>query len=161
MELYHGSNAHFTNFDLGFAKRGKDFGTGIYLTTDRIQAEKWAIKFGHGYLYTYFLDESILMDTDNFKILIFNDYTREWLDFICSCRLDFYEPDADIIYDRMADNTSKNLSKILRKYYDGDISANSALAQVKWNIAERNQYCFKTEHALSSLKRIREKEVWR
>lgn len=161
MNLYHGSDRLFKKPDLTKCKEGKDFGKGFYLTSDPDQARKWAVRFGHGFVYTYTVDDEQLLDTDNYKILIFSDYSREWLDFICTCRLDFYEPDADIIYDRMADNTFKNLSKVLRTYYNGDISANSALAQVKWNITERDQYCFKTKQALSLLERTNKEEVWR
>ena len=156
MILYHGSDKLFRVPDLARCKEGKDFGKGFYLTSDYTQARKWATRFGCGFVYTYTIDDNLLLDTDNYKIIIFSDYTRDWLDFICNCRLNFYEPDADMIYDRMADNTFKNLSKVLRTYYNGDISAHLALNQVRWGSKERDQYCFKTEQAISLLKRIKE-----
>ena len=40
--LYHGTAKMFQYFDLRYAKMFKDFGKGFYLTTNFMQAQKWA-----------------------------------------------------------------------------------------------------------------------
>ena len=55
MELYHGSTYDFTEIDLSKARKGKDFGLGYYLTTNKNQAIKWATRGKmqkKGFLYT-------------------------------------------------------------------------------------------------------------
>ena len=44
MELYHGSTYDFTEIDLSKARKGKDFGLGYYLTTNKSQAIRWATR---------------------------------------------------------------------------------------------------------------------
>lgn len=57
----------------------------------------------------------------------------------------------DIIYDRMADNNFIGISDILQKYIEKEIPADKAIEQLRWNNETADQYCFKTERALSLL----------
>ena len=161
MILYHGSNANFDVFDLTFTKRGKDFGRGIYLTTSKKQALKWAIRFNKGYIYECELNDSLLEERNDLKIKALLEYNTEWLDFIVSCRIKGYEPQYDIVYDRMADNTYKNLSELLIRYYNDVINPQVVISKVRWKNKEFDQYYFKTDKALKYLRIISKEEVYR
>lgn len=155
--LYHGSDHKFDSFDLKYARSFKDFGKGFYLTTNLKQAQKWAqSKAGaksEAYIYSYRLNNlkenpQLLSD---FKILELLQYDKNWIDFISQSRINGYETDHDIIYDRMADNNFIGISDILQKYIKAEISADKAIEQLRWNNQTADQYCFKTERALSLL----------
>lgn len=70
MLLYHGSCKKFTNFELKYAKEGKDYGKGIYFTPNYDQAKKWAARKKEKgtyillkYLMKFFLIQSIIFLT--------------------------------------------------------------------------------------------------
>lgn len=155
--LYHGSDQKFDSFDLSCARSFKDFGKGFYLTTDLKQAQKWAQSKAstksEAYIYSYRLDKlkgnpEMLSDL---KILELLQYDKKWVDFISQSRIKGYETDYDIIYDRMADNNFIGISDILQKYIEKEIPADKAIEQLRWNNETADQYCFKTERALSLL----------
>ena len=155
--LYHGTAKMFQYFDLRYAKMFKDFGKGFYLTTNFMQAQKWAQqkadreKSSITYIYQYKIKYASLQE---YKILELLQYDEKWLDFIADCRIDGKETDYDIIYDKMADNRGKNISQILDKYKKGIISASDAVFSIRWKTEKEekaDQYCFKTQKALKIL----------
>ena len=155
--LYHGSDQKFESFDLAYARSFKDFGKGFYLTTDLKQAQKWAQSKAsektEAYIYSYRLD-TIKQNPDilfDFKVLELLQYDETWLNFICQSRTKGHETDYDIIYDRMADNKFNGISDILKKYANKEVSADKAIKYLQWNNETADQYCFKTERALSLL----------
>lgn len=160
MLLYHGSRFDFDTFDLSFAKIGKDFGKGIYLTTNYNQASVWALRKDNGFIYTYEFDETILERENDLSIKALTEYNEEWLRFIVDCRFNRYEPDYDLIYDRMADNTFNQLIKYLMKFNNNpNITAREIINKIKWSNSSVDQYCFKTDKALAYLKFVEKKEV--
>lgn len=54
MLLYHGSCKKFTNFELKYAKEGKDYGKGIYFTPNYDQAKKWGRKKKRKRIHIYY-----------------------------------------------------------------------------------------------------------
>lgn len=159
MILYHGSRSDFDKFDLSYAKPGKDFGKGIYLTSSYEQARKWACKLGNGFIYKCEFDESIIDSDNSLKIRALTNYDKEWLDFICQSRINLKETDDDLVYDRMADNNFKELSKALRLYANGKRSAFYTIQRIRWSSVLNDQYCFKTEASLKYLHIVSKKEV--
>lgn len=87
MSLYHGSFLEISKPDLFHSRPNVDFGRGFYVTPLHEQAEKWCGKFIRrgkaGIISQYQYDES---KEDELKILKFDSYSEEWLDFILSCR---------------------------------------------------------------------------
>ena len=77
-------------------------------------------------------------------------YDKSWLDFISKSRIDGFETDHDIIYDRMADNNYDNISDILKKYMAGKIEVKDVIKKLQWSDVA-DQYCFKTDRAISLL----------
>lgn len=148
MILYHGSNTAFNKFDLSFCKPGKDFGKGIYLTTNKSQAVRWAqLKNGH-YLYKCRIHDKSL---ENLTHIVLPEYDEEWLEMISLCRTGMYEPDADIVSGRLADNTYNKMVEALTMYMSGEIDTDTALKKIRSLRKGSDQFCFKTQKALDLL----------
>lgn len=153
--LYHGTNQEFDEFDFNKAKKYKDFGKGFYLTTNYIQAQRWAERKGKKDLRTYIYQYTIkTVDENVWKILELLKYDNQWVEFIAKSRIDGKETDYDIIYDRMADSRVEHISDTLQEYVNRKLSAEDVIKRIKWR-EERmtDQYCFKNKNALSLLER--------
>ena len=87
MILYHGSSLEVAKPDLRHSRSNVDFGRGFYVTPLYEQAVKWCGKFKRrgkdGVISCYEYDES---RENELKILKFESYNEEWLDFILNCR---------------------------------------------------------------------------
>ena len=153
-KLYHGTDKEFDTFDFSKAKKFKDFGKGYYLTTDFRQAQKWAQKRGDrskkAYIYCYDVDK---VSDNSLRILELLQYDSEWLEFISKCRMEgFDDKKYDIIYDRIADTQYLEIADTLQDYREHIISAEEAIAKIRWKDLRADQYCFKSEKALKLLK---------
>lgn len=88
MIVYHGSNREIRQPDVLHSRENLDFGKGFYVTSLREQADKWVerfLRFGEeGIVNVYELDEKVLSEA---KVLRFETYSEEWLDFITGCRM--------------------------------------------------------------------------
>ena len=86
MILYHGSYLEIKSPDLEHSRKNVDFGCGFYLTPIYEQAVKWCEKFKrrgkNGIISRYKFDEKA---SQKLKILKFDSYSEEWLDFILTC----------------------------------------------------------------------------
>ena len=112
-----------------------------------------------GFVYTYYFDEAFLSGYE-MKIKKLTQYNKEWAEFLCKCRLENYNSDHDIIYDRMADSTFKVLSNYIERYYFGQISLDTLLFIARFPKNRRyDQYCFKTERALEKLILVKKEGV--
>ena len=87
MILYHGSYLAIENPDLLHSRPNLDFGKGFYLTSIREQAVKWCGKFvkrgKEGIISNYMFDEELFQ---RLKVLQFDSYSEDWLEFILTCR---------------------------------------------------------------------------
>jgi hypothetical protein len=86
MNVYHGSDTQIEEIDLEKCKYGKDFGRGFYVTKFKEQAEIMATRVARWskskpVVTEFDFDEFALIDND-LKILTFDDYTKEWFDFV-------------------------------------------------------------------------------
>ena len=89
MKVYHGS---VYTIELPLANIGRknlDFGEGFYVTDIKSQAERWGLRLGSrlmksALLNIYELDIDRVMS--GFRILKFDEYNKEWLDFIVANR---------------------------------------------------------------------------
>lgn len=91
MILYHGSLVVVERPLVGIGRSDLDFGPGFYLTKHREQAERWAkIRSGRkknseAFLNIYEFDRNSLNNAV-YKLLSFEDYNKEWLDFVAFSR---------------------------------------------------------------------------
>jgi len=152
--LYHGSDSDFETFDLKLTKAFKDYGKGFYLTSSLRQAQKWAQKKAGSktvtYIYCYKIQDICERE---WKILELLKYDKTWIDFITESRINGIETEYDIIYDRIADSQFDKISDTLIKYNKERITSQKAIELIKWKKDDGDQYCFKTEKALTLLKR--------
>ena len=98
MILYHGSYLEIQTPDLVHSRKNVDFGRGFYTTPLYDQAIKWCEKFKcrgkRGIVSRYNFDEKA---NQELKILKFESYSEEWLDFILKCRIGNDTTDYDIV----------------------------------------------------------------
>ena len=114
MILYHGSYLAIENPDLLHSRPNLDFGKGFYLTSIREQAVKWCGKFvkrgKEGVISNYMFDEELFQ---RLKVLRFDSYSEEWLEFILACRSGKDSSDYDAVCGGIA-NEKPNMQIALR-----------------------------------------------
>lgn len=140
--VYYGSNVEVSVpriLQNGFYK---DFGYGFYCTGYEKQAKRWAMtRKGDSVInhYEYKADPKL-------KVLIFDEMTDEWLDFVADCKRGI-EHDYDIVEGPMADDQIWNF---VEGFIDGRISRSAFWELVKFNYPT-HQVVFCTEAALKTL----------
>ena len=170
MILYHGSYTIVESPDLQMCRKGKDFGTGFYLTSNKVQAERFtktAIKKAVfdgvipndtkiGYVSKY-----KVKDISGLEIYDFKNADEEWLHCVVGHRKYNSLPNEkekwnkyDIISGKIAND---NTNLVITAYMDG------AYGEVGSERADRiaieflepqnlkDQFCFRTDKALSVL----------
>lgn len=114
MILYHGSYLAIENPDLLHSRPNLDFEKGFYLTSIREQAVKWCGKFvkrgKQGVISNYIFDEELFQ---RLKVLRFDSYSEEWLEFILACRSGKDSSDYDAVCGGIA-NEKPNMQIALR-----------------------------------------------
>lgn len=142
MMLYHGSYMEIREPDIMHSRRNLDFGCGFYTTPLYLQAQKWCEKFirrgKEGVISCYRLDEIAL---ERCRILKFDAYLGEWLDFITSCRMGTDTAEYDIIAGGVADDKVFNTCELYFKQY---INRDAALDRLRYEKPNR-QVCFKKQ----------------
>ena len=154
MKVYHGSYTAISVIDLSKCEKHKDFGQGFYVTRFRKQAEEWAEKIGYknnkqGIVTVFEFFESAFTSW-NYKVLRFEDYCNEWLDFIVLNRNPNNENpahDYDIVEGPVADD---KIQRRLDKFLKGKISREDFLNELRYH-EETHQICFCTPRALMML----------
>lgn len=150
MILYHGSNVKVDNPKIINSFRRLDFGIGFYLTSDYEQAKRWAEitteRKGYGKPIVSVFEYN---DSYNLNIKKFNEPTAEWLKFVSKNRnFENVDDNYDIIIGPVADdNTMPVITRYLTGIYDEEETLKRLLPQKL-----KNQYVFKNELALQSLK---------
>ncbi|MCL1933327.1 MAG: DUF3990 domain-containing protein [Candidatus Azobacteroides sp.] len=157
MRVFHGSNTLVSLIDLQRCKPSRDFGRGFYVTKLRSQAEEMAkrvTKFSKltPIVTEYEFDEYAYEDTD-LKVLRFDDYNEEWLDFVVLNRnadKRHQAHDYDIVEGPVADD---KISRNVTKYLKGKISKERFLDMLVHNEIN-HQICFCTVNSLQMLNYI-------
>ena len=148
MKVYHGSWLEVAEPDLEHSRADVDFGKGFYTTPIREQAVKWCGKFKRrgksGIVTTYDFDEETKWDL---KVLKFDSYSEEWLDFILQCRRVKDTSDYDIVMGGVANDKVFNTVEL---FFDGLIDKEEAIKRLRYE-KPNLQICFRTEKALELL----------
>lgn len=125
-----------------------DFGRGFYTTPIYEQAEKWCGKFKRrgqdGVISRYSFDEASVNDM---KVLRFDSYSEEWLDFILACRGGKDTTDYDIVIGGVANDKVFNTVEL---YFDGLIDKTEAINRLQYE-KPNLQICLRSERALDCL----------
>lgn len=159
MILYHGSNVMIEVPNLSKSKPYKDFGQGFYLSADKNQALRMAeqktlqLLIGEPIVSEFEFDETLLQGNE-LKVKIFEDYSVEWANFILQNR-DIHNQhpihDYDIVYGPIADD---GVTFQLRRYQAGAISIEELVKELKYAKGITFQYFFGSSLALEKLKRL-------
>lgn len=126
--LYHGSNVGVREPQLLDKQRDLDFGKGFYTTSDRKQAESWALrkeriaKSGCAAVTAYELDERNLVEL---QVLRFERADEAWLDFVAANRTGVtIDREWDVVIGPVAND--QTMPTILL-YLDGYLSKQAAI----------------------------------
>lgn len=145
MIVYHGSYLEICNPDLTHSRPDVDFGRGFYTTPLHEQAVKWCGKFKrrgkNGVVSRYIFDETAYNDL---KVLKFDSYSEEWLDFVLSCRRGNDTTDYDIVIGGVANDKVFNTVEL---YFDNLIDKKEAIRRLRYE-KPNLQICFRTDVAL-------------
>ncbi|MDR1653752.1 MAG: DUF3990 domain-containing protein [Prevotellaceae bacterium] len=154
MRVYHGSYTAIETVDFSFCKKRRDFGKGFYVTKILSQAEYWATRKGEdndtdGVVTEFEFDQYAFEDED-FKILRFDGYCEEWLDFVVKNRMNPKNTLAhnyDIVEGPVADD---DIATRVFDYVKGKISKEQFLKDLKHR-TPTHQICFCTLQSLQAL----------
>ena len=154
LKVYHGSYIEVPVIDLSKCEAGKDFGRAFYVTKFREQAEYWAKRKGRksnssGYITEYEYYENAF-EQFKLKVLRFDSYNEEWLDFVVANRR---SPSAvsheyDIVEGPVAND---DISTRILDYLDGKVSKTDFLEELKFKHQESHQIAFCTVASLQQL----------
>ena len=174
ISLYHSSYIEVRKIDLSLCLPGKDFGKGFYLTSSLNQAKNFikitvnraisrnliSSKIDFGYIST-FKTKAI----KDLKIKKFDSANKEWLHFIAGNRDSNLFPELfdeykkyDIIIGKIAnDRTAATLQLYIAGAFGEPGSETADRLAIETLLPNRleNQFCFKTEKAISILEFIK------
>ena len=151
MILYHGSYLEITTPDLKHSRTAVDFGRGFYTTPLLEQAIKWCGRFKRrgkdGIVSRYEFDER---GFNELKVLKFEAYSEEWLDFILACRSGNDSSCYDIVVGGVANDKVFNTVEL---YLDSLIDKAEAIRRLRYENPNL-QICFRSEKALNDYLRF-------
>lgn len=149
MILYHGSFIEIKHPDLQHGRPNVDFGRGFYTTPIYEQAEKWCGKFikrgKSGVITEYEFDDASLAEL---KVMKFDAYSEEWLEFILICRKGNDTSDYDVVIGGVANDKVFNTVEL---YFDGLIDKTEAIKRLRYE-KPNLQVCLRTDKAITLLK---------
>lgn len=145
MILYHGSYLEIRKPDLEHSRVDVDFGRGFYTTPIYEQAVKWCNRFKRrkqeGVVSRYVLDETVYTEG---KVLCFDSYSEEWLDFILNCRKGKDSSDYDMVIGGVANDKVFNTVEL---YFDGLIDKTEAIKRLRYE-KPNLQVCFRNQEIM-------------
>ena len=157
--LYHGSLEIVPNPEIREPNRTLDYGGGFYTTTSFEQAEGWVLRRikenddRHGYVNIYAFSQERMKE---FKCLIFDAPTEEWVDFVMKNRTQKgFTHSYDIVYGPVAND---KVYAAFALYEGGILNKRDLIAELKtYKLVD--QYLFHTEKALQALTFVEAKEI--
>ena len=165
MKLYHGSYTKIKEIDFSKCERYRDFGRGFYVTKFRHHAEEWAKKIGGKYGNDGFVTEFDFYETffdaeRHYKVLRFDRYSDQWLDFVIMNRDKLYKEqrhDYDFIEGPVAND---KIQYRLRQFLRGRIPREIFLKELSYH-EQTHQICFCTIKSLQTLELVENESVWK
>lgn len=144
MRFYHTSTQTVECPDTRHSREYLDFGRGFCLTTIYEQAVKYGNRFlrrgRQAWLNTYEFD----INENDWNVLRFDSYDKEWLDFVSLCRAGEDKSDYDLVMGGIAND---NVILTLDRYFAGEISQEEALGLLRYE-KPNIQYCIRSEKML-------------
>jgi len=157
MKLYHGSYLSVEKPDISFSRQNVDFGKGFYTTPIWEQAASWANRFKHKHgqavISTYEFDLENL--SEQTAILIFDEYSEEWLDFVVACRRGEDMGDYDIVVGGVAND---KVFDTIQLYFEGLIDKAESIKRLRYDDPNM-QYCFRSQSVIDKFLKYVSSEV--
>ena len=156
MILYHGSYTEINTIDLKKSKPYKDFGRAFYLTKYYEQAKFWADRLGREHkkkgIVTEFEFDEYAYEDESLKILKFDEYDEQWLDFIVFNRSKRnLTHENDIVEGPVADDA---VTQRIETYLEGKITKEDFLEELKFH-KPTHQIAFCTLESLQMLEKVK------
>jgi len=156
MKVYHGSDIFIETVDLSKCKPSRDFGQGFYVTNIYNQATLMAQRIADWNksqpVVTEFDFDEYAFEDNRLKVLRFDRYNEEWLDFVIINRANRSSKSIhnyDIIEGPVADDA---ISIRIDIYLKGEIPKEDFLEELVFK-KHTHQLCFCTEKSLQMLER--------
>lgn len=86
MKLYHSSDVSVPVPDTEHSRDFLDFGKGFYLTSIHEQAVRYAQRFIRRSRDAWLNAYEFEFNPSEWKVMVFDSYNKDWLDFIAKCR---------------------------------------------------------------------------
>jgi hypothetical protein len=154
MKVYHGSDVKVETIDLSKCRIGTDFGRGFYVTKFFKQAEVIAARVASWHdtnsVVTEFEFNEYAFEDQDFKVLRFDGYTNEWLDFIVKNRASINSKlmhDYDIVEGPVAND---DIAARIYDYLNGDVTKEKFIEELRFK-KPMHQICFCTTASLQML----------
>ena len=151
MMVYHGGVVAVPCPDLSHSRKAVDFGAGFYVTPIRDQAIRWSEKrkrrSGSAAVSSYEFDEAA---ASALRVLRFERYSEDWLDFVVRCRDLKDDSDWDIVVGGVAND---KVFDTLEAFFDGFATKAQTIDRLRMEKANL-QVCFRTLAALQTLRFI-------
>ncbi len=145
MIVYHGSYVEIEKPDAMYGRKNVDFGQGFYTTPLYEQAVKWCGKFKRrgkeGFVSLYDFDEKAY---EEMKVLTFDTYSPQWLDFILQCRSGKDDTHYDIVVGGVANDKVFNTVEL---YFENLIDKKEAIERLRFE-KPNMQICFRSQKAI-------------
>jgi len=149
--VYHGGAREVPNPDLSHSRKAVDFGAGFYVTPILGQAARWGEKrkrrYGSAVISRYEYDE---VAASALKLLRFDGYSEDWLDFIVKCRDQKDSSDWDVVVGGVAND---KVFDTLEAFFDGFATKAQTIDRLRME-APNLQMCFRTVAALQTLRYV-------
>lgn len=158
MILYHGSNVEVNEIDLNLSEVGKDFGVGFYLTANKEQSERMAIRrarlYGGEPVVSVFEFDEAAAKANGLWQKDFLFYSKEWADFILANRANDTRKqihEYDIVHGPIAND---DVGFQIRRLLAGIITIETFLEELKYKKGVTFQYFFATDRSIKYLRRV-------
>ena len=151
MKLFHGSNVVVQTPKILSGLRALDFGAGFYLTSSRLQAQKWAGAVarrrgtGEGIVNIYTLDDNFHLVL---RVLEFPTANAGWLDFVVQNRKGQIVSSYDLVVGPVANDSTL---PVIDDYMDGKYDKEEAVKRLMPQKLT-DQYAFLTQKAIQFLR---------
>lgn len=146
MKLYHSSTVAVPNPDTVHSRDYLDFGKGFYLTSIYSQAVKYAQRFIRRSREAWLNSYEFECDLTKWKVLQFDAYNKEWLQFVAECRAGNDVSVFDIVIGGIAND---KVIQTLDRYFEGEISEDETLGLLKFE-KPNIQYCIRSQAMLDT-----------
>lgn len=160
--VYHASYAKIEKIDLSFSRPNKDFGLGFYVTTDYLQAKKFAKLIAkRNSINKVYINKYVLSDLKDLDVVNYKKADIDWLKCVTAFRnnqMTKYSlslSKKDVIIGKVADDdTSLVLNAYIRGAF-GEIDDKKVMETVIDRLMVNkltDQICFKTNKSIKKLK---------